>query len=214
MCIYLNRDQPLENRKVNPKGEIFAIEEPKFLTDRSPEDEQHMVSSGKRRRIQAYCDACLDNPNKECRECGCRVCAGKEDEHNLLLCDECNSAYHLSCLNPPLTSIPEEDYWYCPECKNDENEIVKVNYHLIILYFVIFIKFINHYFLKAGDKLKQTKKKTNENNSSKRDWGKGMACVGRTKECSIVPPNHRGPIPGVEVGMCWMYRVQVIEIFK
>lgn len=199
---------------MNPKGEIFAIEEPKFLKDRSPEDEQHMVSNGKRRRIQAYCDACLDNPNKECRECGCRVCAGKEDEHNLLLCDECNSAYHLSCLNPPLTSIPEEDYWYCPECKNDENEIVKVNYHLIILYFVIFIKFINHYFLKAGDKLKQTKKKTNENNSSKRDWGKGMACVGRTKECSIVPPNHRGPIPGVEVGMCWMYRVQVNEIFK
>ncbi|XP_060827940.1 E3 ubiquitin-protein ligase UHRF1-like [Bombus pascuorum] len=187
--LHIGKDQPLENRKVNPKGEIFAIEEPKFLKDRSPEDEQHMVSSGKRRRIQAYCDACLDNPNKECRECGCRVCAGKEDEHNLLLCDECNSAYHLSCLNPPLTSIPEEDYWYCPECKNDENEIVK-----------------------AGDKLKQTKKKTNENNSNKRDWGKGMACVGRTKECSIVPPNHRGPIPGVEVGMCWMYRVQVSEV--
>lgn len=36
-----------------------------------------------------------------------------------------------------------------------------------------------------------------------------MACVGRTKECSIVPPNHRGPIPGVEVGMRWMFRVQV-----
>ncbi|OAD54927.1 E3 ubiquitin-protein ligase UHRF1 [Eufriesea mexicana] len=145
---------------------------------RNPEDEQHFISNGKRRRMQASCNACLDNPRKKCRECGCRVCAGKEDEHNLLLCDECNSAYHLGCLNPPLSSIPEEDYWYCPEC----------------------------------DKLKQTKKKTNENSNSKRDWGKGMACVGRTKECSIVPPNHRGPIPGVEVGMCWMYRVQVSEV--
>ncbi|NP_001229385.1 E3 ubiquitin-protein ligase UHRF1 [Apis mellifera] len=187
--LHIGRDQLLENHKVNPKGEIFAIEEPKLLKDRTPEDEQHMISNGKRRRVQAICNACLDNPRKKCRECGCRVCAGKEDEHNLLLCDECNSAYHLRCLNPPLSSIPEEDYWYCPECKNDENEIVK-----------------------AGDKLKQTKKKTNENSNSKRDWGKGMACVGRTKECSIVPPNHRGPIPGVEVGMCWMYRVQVSEV--
>lgn len=121
-------------------GDIFAIEEPKFLKDRT-EDEQYMVSNNKRRRVQANCDACYDNPNKECKECGCRICAGKEDEHNLLLCDECDSAYHIGCLNPPLTSIPEEDYWYCSECKNDENEIVKVNYHKIKFYFVTFIKF-------------------------------------------------------------------------
>ncbi|XP_076642179.1 ubiquitin-like with PHD and ring finger domains 1 [Halictus rubicundus] len=187
--LHIGRYQLLENRKVNPKGEIFAIEEPKLLKERTPEDQQQMISNGKRRRVQATCHACLDNPSKTCRECGCRICAGKQDEHNLLLCDECNFAFHLGCLTPPLTSIPEEDYWYCPECKNDANEIVK-----------------------AGDKLKQKKRKTNENSNSKRDWGAGMACVGRTKECSIVPPNHRGPIPGVEVGMCWMYRVQVSEV--
>lgn len=44
---------------------------------------------------------------------------------------------------------------------------------------------------------------------SKRDWGKGMACVGRTKKCNIVPSNHFGPIPGVEVGTTWLFRVQV-----
>ena len=38
---------------------------------------------------------------------------------------------------------------------------------------------------------------------------KGMACVGRTKICSIVPPNHFGPIPGVPVGSAWKFRVQV-----
>ncbi|KAG7209691.1 hypothetical protein KM043_011335 [Ampulex compressa] len=187
--LHIGRDYQLENRKINPRGEVYAIESPKLLSDRSPEDEQHMISDGKRRRVQAICNSCMDNPHKKCKDCGCRKCAGKEDEHNLLLCDECNSAYHLSCLDPPLTSIPEEDYWYCPECKNDENEIVK-----------------------AGDKLKQSKKKTTANENNKRDWGKGMACVGRTKECSIVPPNHRGPIPGVEVGMCWIYRVQVSEV--
>ena len=36
-----------------------------------------------------------------------------------------------------------------------------------------------------------------------------MACVGRTKVCSIVPPNHFGPIPGVPVGSAWKFRVQV-----
>lgn len=36
-----------------------------------------------------------------------------------------------------------------------------------------------------------------------------MACVGRTKECTIVPSNHYGPIPGVPVGSQWKFRVQV-----
>ncbi|GIX93264.1 hypothetical protein CEXT_336661 [Caerostris extrusa] len=49
------------------------------------------------------------------------------------------------------------------------------------------------------------------NSSATRDWGKGMACVGRTKQCTIVPPNHFGPIPGVEVGTMWKFRGQVSE---
>ncbi|KAK1129927.1 hypothetical protein K0M31_019624 [Melipona bicolor] len=180
--LHIGMDQTIDTLKVIPGGDIFAIEEPKFLKDRT-EDEQNMVS--KRRRVQANCDACFDNPNKKCRECGCRICAGKEDEHNLLLCDECDFAYHIGCLNPPLTSVPEEDYWYCSECKNDENEIVK-----------------------AGDKLKQTKKKTK--NSKKRNWDTGMSCVG-IKKCTIVSKYHVGPIPGIEVGTSWLYRVQVSE---
>ncbi|KAF3422991.1 hypothetical protein E2986_05770 [Frieseomelitta varia] len=184
--LHIGLDQSINNLKVIPGDDIFAIEEPKFLKDRT-EDEQYMVS--KRRRVQANCDACFDNPNKKCRECGCRICAGKEDEHKLLLCDECDSAYHIGCLNPPLTSIPEEDYWYCSECKNDENEIVK-----------------------AGDKLKKTKKKTYENsNRRKRNWDRGMACVGISKHCTIVSIYHVGPIPGVEVGTSWLYRIQVSE---
>lgn len=44
-------------------------------------------------------------------------------------------------------------------------------------------------------------------------WLQGMACVGRTKECTIVPSNHYGPIPGVPVGTTWKFRVQVSRIF-
>ena len=40
----------------------------------------------------------------------------------------------------------------------------------------------------------------------------GMACAGRQKTCNVVPPNHFGPIPGVEVGQSWKYRVGVSVI--
>ncbi|XP_017888057.1 E3 ubiquitin-protein ligase UHRF1-like [Ceratina calcarata] len=185
--LHIGSDQPrcLENQTVMTKEGVYAIEEPKLLKDRTSEDEKRFTSNGTRRRTQASCEACLDNPHEDCKECGCKICAGKHDEHNLLLCDECNAGYHISCLTPPLTSIPEADYWYCPNCKNDENEIVKV-----------------------GDKLKPSKRIIR---TSTKDWGNGMACAKRSKECSIVDPPHRGPVPGIEVGMTWMFRLQVSE---
>jgi len=39
-----------------------------------------------------------------------------------------------------------------------------------------------------------------------------MACVGRTKQCTIVPSNHYGPVPGVPVGSQWKFRVQVSQL--
>ena len=42
-----------------------------------------------------------------------------------------------------------------------------------------------------------------------RDWGRGMATAGVKDKCYIVGGHHFGPIPGIEVGMSWQYRVQV-----
>ena len=68
--------------------------------------------------------------------------------------------------------------------------------------------------MKAGEKLKESKKKAKAPSAkqSSRDWGKGMACAGRTKQCTIVPPNHFGPIPGIEVGTLWKFRLNVSAI--
>ncbi|TRY97138.1 hypothetical protein DNTS_032791, partial [Danionella cerebrum] len=137
------------------------------------------------------CKHCKADPEAECRFCSCCVCGGKQDAHMQLLCDECNMAFHIYCLNPPLSTIPEDEDWYCPTCKNDSSEVVQ-----------------------AGEKLRTSKKKSkmpSANTDSQRDWGKGMACVGRTKECTIVPSNHYGPVPGVPVGTTWKFRVQVSE---
>jgi len=140
------------------------------------------------------CNGCGDNPRRDCKECGCHVCGKKKDFDKTLLCDECNLPYHTYCLDPPIENIndlPEDEDWYCPLCKNDDSEVVK-----------------------AGEKLKASKKKEKMKSftsDTKRDWGKGMACVGRTKKCTIVPTNHVGPIPGIPVGTLWKFRVQASE---
>ncbi|XP_041041881.1 E3 ubiquitin-protein ligase UHRF1-like isoform X1 [Carcharodon carcharias] len=144
-----------------------------------------------KRKSGPECKYCKADPEKECRFCACRLCGGKQDPDMQLLCDECNMAYHIYCLNPPLSKIPDDEDWYCPSCKNDTSEVVR-----------------------AGEKLKESKKKAkmpSASTASQRDWGKGMACVGRTKECTIVPSNHYGPIPGTPVGTMWKFRVQVSE---
>uniref|UniRef100_A0A8C7QD52 E3 ubiquitin-protein ligase UHRF n=1 Tax=Oncorhynchus mykiss TaxID=8022 RepID=A0A8C7QD52_ONCMY len=144
-----------------------------------------------KRKSGPECKHCKTDPESECRFCSCCVCGGKQDAHMQLLCDECNMAFHIYCLNPPLATIPDDEDWYCPTCKNDTSEVVK-----------------------AGEKLKASKKKAkmpSAHTESQRDWGKGMACVGRTKECTIVPSNHYGPVPGVPVGTAWKFRVQVSE---
>ncbi|XP_069818043.1 E3 ubiquitin-protein ligase UHRF2 [Dendropsophus ebraccatus] len=177
-------DDAINDCKVVFSDEIYKIEKPGA----------YPLSSGDgefKRKSGPECKHCKADPNAECRFCSCYLCGGKQDAHMQLLCDECNMAYHIYCLNPPLSKIPEDEDWYCPSCKNDSTEVVK-----------------------AGEKLKQSKKKAkmpSASTESQRDWGKGMACVGRTKECTIVPSNHYGPIPGVPVGALWKFRVQVSE---
>ncbi len=44
----------------------------------------------------------------------CRVC-GKEGE--LLCCDTCEAAYHVTCLTPEQAPASEEETWCCPLCQ-------------------------------------------------------------------------------------------------
>ncbi|XP_039623035.1 E3 ubiquitin-protein ligase UHRF1 isoform X1 [Polypterus senegalus] len=174
----------LNDCKIIFVNEIYKIEEPGSGTPPCSE-------SPMKRTNGPECKLCKDDPQKNCRMCNCHVCGIKQDPDKQLLCDECDMAFHMYCLNPPLLSIPEDEDWYCPGCRNDTSEVVL-----------------------AGEKLKESKKKAkmaSATSSSQRDWGKGMACVGRTKQCTIVPSNHYGRIPGIPVGTLWKFRVQVSE---
>ncbi|EEQ36154.1 hypothetical protein CLUG_00277 [Clavispora lusitaniae ATCC 42720] len=45
----------------------------------------------------------------------CLVCRKNHSPTQMLLCDHCNNPYHLKCLSPPLTEVPEGT-WYCEKC--------------------------------------------------------------------------------------------------
>ncbi|PXF47316.1 hypothetical protein BWQ96_02929 [Gracilariopsis chorda] len=45
----------------------------------------------------------------------CRICVATKRGEQLLLCDGCDRAFHMTCLHPPLKDVPKGD-WHCPDC--------------------------------------------------------------------------------------------------
>ncbi|KAK6339375.1 hypothetical protein TWF718_008795 [Orbilia javanica] len=56
-----------------------------------------------------------DRPNKTKPGEKCEKCGRGDDATSLLLCDGCDHGYHTYCLDPPVKTIPERD-WYCNRC--------------------------------------------------------------------------------------------------
>lgn len=52
----------------------------------------------------------------------CVVCRISGREEELAFCDRCVRPYHITCLTPPLATVP--DSWYCPTCTiyNEQSE--------------------------------------------------------------------------------------------
>jgi hypothetical protein len=45
----------------------------------------------------------------------CEICKTDHEDLMMLLCDDCNYGYHGTCLNPPVLSVPETQ-WFCESC--------------------------------------------------------------------------------------------------
>lgn len=144
---------------------------------------------------EAECKQCRAKPSVEsCKVCGCQTCLSKGDLDKLLMCDECNLAYHMTCMeglshsagDGNMEEVPKED-WYCPKCFNDPRKVTQ------------------------GKISKPSGKKMPASALTTKNWGGGMACVGRTKTCTTVKQHHLGAIPGIKVGTKWQYRIEVSE---
>ena len=51
-----------------------------------------------------------------CLECKkCLICLQSANADGLLICDACDKGFHMGCMDPPLSSLPE-GRWICPVC--------------------------------------------------------------------------------------------------
>lgn len=58
----------------------------------------------------------------------CEICNRSDREDIMLLCDGCDAGYHMDCLMPPLTEIPDGS-WYCDNCfasETSDDDITQV----------------------------------------------------------------------------------------
>jgi DNA invertase Pin-like site-specific DNA recombinase len=53
----------------------------------------------------------------------CSLCEYGDNEDTLLLCDNCNKAMHIACIN--LQQVPDDD-WYCPACVRNGKNVKKI----------------------------------------------------------------------------------------
>ena len=58
----------------------------------------------------SYVEHFLDEKN-------CEICDQGGEEDKILLCDRCDSEFHMFCLRPKLNEVPEGE-WLCPLCSS------------------------------------------------------------------------------------------------
>ena len=56
-------------------------------------------------------DECI-NWDKSPENIRCVICKRKTDAETMLICDECDKAYHMACHKPKVKRIPDGD-WFC-----------------------------------------------------------------------------------------------------
>ncbi|XP_057468969.1 PHD finger protein EHD3-like isoform X1 [Actinidia eriantha] len=60
-----------------------------------------------------------------CPSCLCRSCLTDRDDDKIVLCDGCDHAYHIYCMQPPRAAIPKGK-WFCRKCDEGIRKIRKV----------------------------------------------------------------------------------------
>lgn len=54
----------------------------------------------------------------------CKICGHSENTLNMLICDLCEEAFHMSCFNPRMKNIPTDE-WFCHSCLKKKRKIPK-----------------------------------------------------------------------------------------
>ncbi|XP_055804881.1 uncharacterized protein LOC129873739 [Solanum dulcamara] len=65
-----------------------------------------------------------DTSSDICCLISCKACDCSEATVNMLLCDNCDDAYHLSCCNPCITEVPQDE-WFCQTCLIKKQQLLE-----------------------------------------------------------------------------------------
>ncbi|KAL3780100.1 hypothetical protein HJC23_005967 [Cyclotella cryptica] len=81
-------------------------------------------------KLQATGDSCNDEINNDdeqyiSKSTCCNVCKSEMGGNRMLMCDGCDDLYHLTCLDPPLASVPEGE-WLCSSCISYDSDVSSV----------------------------------------------------------------------------------------
>ncbi len=109
-----NKDGKSNNNRVFFKRVLFQEVEYRVGDDvyvrRSSDENGQQNDDEEDQQLQELLASDSDEEVEECQVCGE---FGKEI---MIECDDCLGGFHLSCLTPPLTEVPEGD-WFCLNCE-------------------------------------------------------------------------------------------------
>ena len=60
----------------------------------------------------------------------CRTCLGQKGGEPMLLCDDCDRGFHLSCVMPALNDVPRGE-WFCARCDRRRSSLAHRRAHAI-----------------------------------------------------------------------------------
>lgn len=86
------------------------------LFEQEDDDDDEFVPRRSAKTVAKRRGQMIEN-NVEPASSACCVCSKTDRPESLLLCDDCDDAYHLECLRPILLAVPDGD-WYCPLCEH------------------------------------------------------------------------------------------------
>ncbi len=103
------------SKSISPAKEIARPEVHRIVDDEICHSRRGVIQSGYDpagvRNFISY------NPYESTK---CEICKSGEEDHYLLICDDCDRGFHTYCLRPVVVNIPRED-WSCPECSTGRN---------------------------------------------------------------------------------------------
>ena len=113
--VILNNPTPHDStypKRMKPIYQVTRIKHRCVVEIRGSDNQKINVQ---RKNLANYSSDNVDTTLHPPRNLPCEVCGSKTSESKMLLCDgpQCGKGYHTYCLEPPLTEIPEND-WFCP----------------------------------------------------------------------------------------------------